>query len=136
MARATCLIIVTLGLLAFSSCSSLSGIVKDRAATDLSCPKSEIVVSPLGADSYSAKGCGQEQGYTCSGRIEGPKSCWPDYGYGNPAAHAVETPAQYDVPQISRPLEDPPLPRAPDLSGGPAPFPAAVPVVQPVRSGN
>lgn len=130
MVRATFLLLSTFGLLLLSSCSSLRGIVKDRAATDLSCPKGDIVVTSLGADSYSARGCDREQGYTCSGRIEGPKSCWPDYGYGKAAAHAVETPAQYDVPQVTRPQEDPPLPRAPDLSGGPAPFPAASPVVQ------
>lgn len=105
--------------------------VRDRAVTDLDCPKSDIVVSSLGEDSYSAKGCSREQGYTCTGRVEGPRSCWPDSGFGNPAAHAVAIPEQREAPIIVRPDEDPVLPPEPNLNPKPVrAIPAAVPVVK------
>jgi hypothetical protein len=58
----------TIGFLLVSSgCSTMSSKARTRAASDLNCPDTGVVVEEVAHNAYRATGCNQTVAYQCAG---------------------------------------------------------------------
>lgn len=48
------------------ACSTMSGVVRERASHELECPEDDLEVDEIGGTSFVASGCGRSGTYTCA----------------------------------------------------------------------
>ena len=87
-------IVCLAGTLWLGACVSTTSVVRDRFATEQSCPEDQVMVDQPGAEQYRARGCDKETRYVCgsAAAFKGGVQCVQEGLSGPPGYREPERP--------------------------------------------